>query len=144
MRVRKISYRTTRNEATRCYFCKNNCLRTFIDVKMTELTRRRRQPLASGTVHRSQDGAREVRLEGREGRRRAAPDHRDLREGHGRRRRTTMRGIKAGLDAIKKANPNFVEIAAKEPFRPRGAAERSPIRCRRAPGPTSGARRASS
>jgi predicted nucleotide-binding protein (sugar kinase/HSP70/actin superfamily) len=33
-----------------------------------------------------------------------------------------MRGIKAGLDAVRKANPNFVEIAAKEPFRPRGAA----------------------
>ncbi len=30
--VRKIHYRTTRNEDTRCYFCKNNCLRTFIDV----------------------------------------------------------------------------------------------------------------
>jgi predicted CoA-substrate-specific enzyme activase len=30
--VRTISYRTTRNEDTRCYFCKNNCLRTFIDV----------------------------------------------------------------------------------------------------------------
>src|ERR1700719_4385259 len=30
--VRKIEYRTTRNEATRCYFCKNDCLRTFIDV----------------------------------------------------------------------------------------------------------------
>src|SRR5262245_8926372 len=33
--VEKISYRTTRNEATRCYFCKNNCLRTFIDIKMS-------------------------------------------------------------------------------------------------------------
>ena len=32
--VRKIEYRTTRNEDTRCNFCKNNCLRTFIDVKM--------------------------------------------------------------------------------------------------------------
>src|SRR6201987_2197437 len=31
--VRKIQYRTTRNEATRCNFCKNNCLRTFIDIK---------------------------------------------------------------------------------------------------------------
>jgi predicted CoA-substrate-specific enzyme activase len=30
--VRSITYRTTRNESTRCYFCKNNCLRTFIDV----------------------------------------------------------------------------------------------------------------
>src|SRR6202140_4537733 len=30
--VRNITYHTTRNENTRCYFCKNNCLRTFIDV----------------------------------------------------------------------------------------------------------------
>jgi predicted CoA-substrate-specific enzyme activase len=30
--VEAIRYRTTRNEDTRCYFCKNNCLRTFIDV----------------------------------------------------------------------------------------------------------------
>src|SRR6185436_1601805 len=34
--VRKISYRTTRNEATRCNFCKNNCLSTFIDIKMPD------------------------------------------------------------------------------------------------------------
>src|SRR6202034_1267179 len=33
--VRNITYRTTRNEDTRCYFCKNNCLRTFIDVDVT-------------------------------------------------------------------------------------------------------------
>ena len=33
--VRTIRYRTTRNEDTRCYFCKNNCLRTFIDVDVT-------------------------------------------------------------------------------------------------------------
>ena len=30
-----------------------------------------------------------------------------------------MRGIKAGLDAIKKANPNFVDIAAREVWRSR-------------------------
>jgi predicted nucleotide-binding protein (sugar kinase/HSP70/actin superfamily) len=33
--VRNIRYRTTRNEDTRCYFCKNNCLRTFIDVDLS-------------------------------------------------------------------------------------------------------------
>src|ERR1700735_2065244 len=33
--VANIRYRTTRNEDTRCYFCKNNCLRTFIDVNVT-------------------------------------------------------------------------------------------------------------
>ncbi len=35
-RVKKIEFRTTRNENTRCYFCKNKCLRTFIDVKTGE------------------------------------------------------------------------------------------------------------
>ena len=34
--VRKIEYRTTRNESTRCNFCKNNCLRTFIDIRTAE------------------------------------------------------------------------------------------------------------
>ena len=33
--VANIRYRTTRNEETRCYFCKNNCLRTFIDVNVS-------------------------------------------------------------------------------------------------------------
>src|SRR5882724_1836598 len=33
--VRNIQYRTTRNEETRCHFCKNDCLRTFIDVNTT-------------------------------------------------------------------------------------------------------------
>ena len=50
--VANIRYRTTRNEDTRCYFCKNNCLRTFIDVDVTggktaehnHVTRRRRRP----------------------------------------------------------------------------------------------------
>ena len=41
--VRNIQYRTTRNEDTRCHFCKNDCLRTFIDVN----TGRRPVPAAS-------------------------------------------------------------------------------------------------
>src|SRR5512135_298762 len=35
-KVSKIIYKTTRNESTRCYFCKNKCLRTFIDVATDE------------------------------------------------------------------------------------------------------------
>src|SRR6201995_1291225 len=41
--VANIRYRTTRNEDTRCYFCKNNCLRTFIDVDVNGA----QQPAAS-------------------------------------------------------------------------------------------------
>ena len=70
--VRKIEYRTTRNEATRCNFCKNNCLRTFIDIR---------------TVPKDDHGVR-ADPEGHQGpadARRAAPDYRHLRKGTGRR-----------------------------------------------------------
>jgi predicted CoA-substrate-specific enzyme activase len=41
--VANIRYHTTRNEDTRCYFCKNNCLRTFIDVDVTGGSRQETQ-----------------------------------------------------------------------------------------------------
>ncbi|HEX3230172.1 MAG TPA: BadF/BadG/BcrA/BcrD ATPase family protein, partial [Pyrinomonadaceae bacterium] len=34
--VQEITFTTHRNEDTRCYFCKNKCLRTFIDVKVSD------------------------------------------------------------------------------------------------------------
>ena len=43
--VRQIRYRTTRNEDTRCYFCKNNCLRTFIDVDVSGSTAQTSAPV---------------------------------------------------------------------------------------------------
>jgi activator of 2-hydroxyglutaryl-CoA dehydratase/predicted nucleotide-binding protein (sugar kinase/HSP70/actin superfamily) len=120
--VGKITYRTTRNESTRCNFCKNNCLRTFIDIKMTSPSPA--QPGLGGTgapppqvhvapikfvskVAKADDEERLIMATCEKG------TVEDVNE---------MRGIKAGLDAIRKANPNFVDIAAKEPFRPRGAA----------------------
>jgi len=84
--VRDIHYRTTRNEDTRCNFCKNACLRTFIDIEIGSNERR----LIVATCEKGASG--------------------NLDE---------MRGIKANLDAIKEANPNFVDIAAHEVFRPR-------------------------
>ncbi len=36
-----ITYRTTRGEETRCRFCKNECLRTFIDIRNLEGDERR-------------------------------------------------------------------------------------------------------
>jgi hypothetical protein len=42
-----------------------------------------------------------------------------------------MKGIKAGLDQIKDANPNFVDMAAHEVFRPQNS-KVSPIRSPRA------------
>jgi activator of 2-hydroxyglutaryl-CoA dehydratase/predicted nucleotide-binding protein (sugar kinase/HSP70/actin superfamily) len=115
--VRKISYRTTRNEATRCNFCKNNCLRTFIDIKMTSASAKATadKPAAPAVqvapvkfvskVAKAQDERRLIMATCEKG------SVEDV---------DAMRGIKSGVDAIKKANPNFVEIAAKEAFKARG------------------------
>jgi activator of 2-hydroxyglutaryl-CoA dehydratase/predicted nucleotide-binding protein (sugar kinase/HSP70/actin superfamily) len=152
--VRKISYRTTRNEATRCNFCKNNCLRTFIDIKMPGGPAE--GPAEAGRHGREQNASdpRDVRSVRLPPPRKASADHRSLGEGgqpdqpvrvapvkfvskvakaDDERRLimatcekgsvedvNAMRGIKSGIDEVKRANPNFVEIAAKEAFRPRG------------------------
>jgi activator of 2-hydroxyglutaryl-CoA dehydratase/predicted nucleotide-binding protein (sugar kinase/HSP70/actin superfamily) len=103
--VRRITYRTTRNEATRCNFCKNNCLRTFIDIKMGPVgvapaPEPKPQPVKFiSKVAKAEDEQRLIIATCEKG------TVEDVNE---------MRGIKAGLDAVKKANPNFVEIAAKE------------------------------
>ena len=114
--VRKITYRTTRNESTRCNFCKNNCLRTFIDIKMTPAAAAMAasppevKPAPVKFISKVAKAADEQRLIIATCEKGTVEDVND------------MRGIKAGLDAVRKANPNFVEIAAKEAFRSRGVA----------------------
>jgi predicted CoA-substrate-specific enzyme activase len=102
--VRSIEYRSTRNEDTRCNFCKNTCLRTFIDIRLEQLgpssvNKVTKVPLLPGEqrliIATCEKGAVE-----------------DL---------TEMKEIKAGIDQIKDANPNFVNIAAREVFRPRNS-----------------------
>jgi predicted CoA-substrate-specific enzyme activase len=103
--VRKIEYRTTRNEATRCYFCKNNCLRTFIDVRtepvknLVPIERVTKVPLMLGEQRLIIATCEKGTVE-------------DLNE---------MKDIKAGLDQIRDQHPNFVDIASKEVFRPTNA-----------------------
>jgi len=112
--VRKISYRTTRNEATRCNFCKNNCLRTFIDIKLQPADKLADKPADTvpvapvkfvSKVAKADDERRLIIATCEKG------TVEDV---------EAMRGIKSGVDAVKKANPNFVEIAAKDAFKPRG------------------------
>jgi activator of 2-hydroxyglutaryl-CoA dehydratase/predicted nucleotide-binding protein (sugar kinase/HSP70/actin superfamily) len=107
--VRKISYRATRNESTRCNFCKNNCLRTFIDIKLPSAPQPAPVQVAPvkfvSKVAKADDERRLIMATCEKG------TVEDVNE---------MRSIKSGLDAVKQANPNFVEIAAKEAFRPRG------------------------
>jgi activator of 2-hydroxyglutaryl-CoA dehydratase/predicted nucleotide-binding protein (sugar kinase/HSP70/actin superfamily) len=109
--VQKIAYRTTRNETTRCNFCKNNCLRTFIDIKLTgaEAAAARDEAKAVPVTFVSK-----VAKEADERRLIIATCEKGSVEDV-----NAMRGIKAGLDAAKKATPNFVEIAAREVWRAR-------------------------
>ncbi len=103
--VQKIGYRTTRSEDTRCYFCKNNCLRTFIDVSVGDEVEvasplpifKSKVPLEAGERRLIISTCEKGQVE-------------DV---------NAMRGIKAGLDAVKKENPNFVDLAAHEVWRSR-------------------------
>jgi predicted CoA-substrate-specific enzyme activase len=99
--VQAIQYKTTRSEATRCYFCKNKCLRTFIDVKTSVLSENAYRP--QKTKVPIEDGAQRLIIATCE-----KGTVEDINE---------MRNIKGSLDKVKKANPNFVELAAKAVFR---------------------------
>jgi len=97
--VKNISYVTHRSEDTRCYFCKNKCLRTFIDVKIDsadESWKKSKIPLASGIKRLIVGNSCEKGL---------VEDVNDMRE------------IKKGLDAAKKENPNMAEVGAKAVFK---------------------------
>jgi predicted CoA-substrate-specific enzyme activase len=105
--VRKIEYRTTRNESTRCNFCKNNCLRTFIDIKTEQPNfvavatiapppKKTKVPLMAGEQRLIIATCEKGTVE-------------DVNE---------MKEIKKGLDQLKDAHPNFVDMASKEVFRP--------------------------
>jgi predicted CoA-substrate-specific enzyme activase len=102
--VRKIEYRTTRNEATRCNFCKNNCLRTFIDIRTEPKTDLSLVPIQKVTKVPLMHGEQRLIIATCE-----KGTVEDVNE---------MKDIKAGLDQLKDAHPNFVDIAAKEVFRP--------------------------
>src|SRR5260370_20601406 len=103
--VRKIEYRTTRNESTRCNFCKNNCLRTFIDIRtepakeFVPIKKITKVPLMLGEQRLIIATCEKGLVE-------------DVNE---------MKDIKAGLEKIRDQYPNFVDFAAKEVFRPTNA-----------------------
>ena len=96
-----INYKTTRDESTRCYFCKNKCLRTFIDVKTNIVNADYKPPVKT-----------KVPLEAGAQRLIIATCEKGTVENI-----EEMRGIKGELDKVKKENPNFVEVAAKQVFR---------------------------
>ncbi len=109
-KVARIMFKTTRNESTRCYFCKNKCLRTFIDVATEEkaipyvtdesiefpkdkiVNPDSKVPIVDGTQRLIIATCEKGTVE-------------DL---------SSMKDIKKGLEAIKDITPNLVEYAAVE------------------------------
>jgi len=102
--VRRIQYRTTRNEDTRCYFCKNNCLRTFIDIKTDHDDSKNIVQIGKVT---------KVPLMQNEQRLIIATCEKGLVEDV-----NDMKDIKAGIEKVRDQYPNYVDMAAHEVFRP--------------------------
>ena len=102
--VRKIEYRTTRNEETRCHFCKNDCLRTFIDIRTGPKDDKSFIPIQKVTKVPLMHGEQRLII---------ATCEKGLVEDV-----NDMKDIKAGIDEIKGKYPNFVDFAAHEVFRP--------------------------
>ncbi|MGB9236205.1 MAG: BadF/BadG/BcrA/BcrD ATPase family protein [Terriglobales bacterium] len=114
--VRKIRYRTTRSEETRCHFCKNACLRTFLDVRTDEVAMEEGEAgLAESGAAASISTSSPISVPLRPGQRMivASCEKGAVEDVQ------AMRDIKAHIDATKAANPNLVEIAAREVWRSR-------------------------
>ena len=100
--VRNIRYRAIRSEETRCHFCKNSCVRTFLDIDTghseaaTSISGHSRSPLEAGK--------RRVIIATCE-----KGNVQDL---------ESLHEIKAGLDSVRAANPNLVDRAAREVWKP--------------------------
>jgi predicted CoA-substrate-specific enzyme activase len=104
------TYTTTTDERTRCHFCRNACLRTFIDVQLGSVGVHRSYPPPSTNGHQGASavplisGARRL-IVGNSCEKGLVEEVDD------------MRVIKAELDAKLKATPNLVEVAARAAFR---------------------------
>jgi predicted CoA-substrate-specific enzyme activase len=89
--VRNIQYKTTVGEETRCRFCKNHCLRTFIDIGTVDGNGASSSEKRRLIVATCEKGAVE-----------------DL---------SAMKAIQANLDAARESNPNLLEYAGREIWR---------------------------
>ena len=110
--VQTIAYTATTSEDTRCHFCKNECLRTFIDVEAGRTIKREQGEVdtASATA-----GARKSKVALLPGARRLIVNNsceKGLVEDV-----ESMREIKKDLDARLEAAPNFIEKSARNVFK---------------------------
>jgi predicted nucleotide-binding protein (sugar kinase/HSP70/actin superfamily) len=101
--VRRIQYRTTSGEETRCRFCKNHCIRTFIDIYTGDSDT---QPVVSSGS--------EILLRPGERRLIVAACEKGTAEDA-----AAVKAIQAKLDAAREANPNLIDYAADEVWKAR-------------------------
>ena len=104
--VATIAYRTSRAEETRCYFCKNKCLRTFIDYTTAA------PALATDAPPKPRPKTTKVPLAADANRLIIATCEKGEVEDVG-----DMRAIKQWLDKVKGENPNLVELGARAAFK---------------------------
>lgn len=112
-KVAQVAYKTTRNESTRCYFCKNKCLRTFIDVATDEKTKDLIQ-FDLTTIPKDKIANPESKVPMVQGIQRliiATCEKGTVED------LNSMKQIKKGIDAVKDSTPNMVEHAAVAVFK---------------------------
>ena len=103
--ARQIRHRTLRGEETRCNFCRNLCLRTFIDLSYDDAFTDP-LPVDDSPKHEAFEPVRQRRVI-------VANCEKGAVEDTG-----TLRRIKAEMDEAAKQNPNFIEVAARAAFKP--------------------------
>jgi predicted CoA-substrate-specific enzyme activase len=98
----KIQYTSTTNESTRCHFCKNKCLRTFIDVSIGQ-----RSEFSKGIENESSHASRRF-IVGNACEKGSVENVRD------------MEKIKSRMDEALLSTPNLIEECNEELFKPLG------------------------
>jgi predicted CoA-substrate-specific enzyme activase len=106
-KVPSIDYRQRRDESTRCYFCKNKCLRTFIDVDIELENHEAQARMQGGELLQIRTQTAETQMATK--RLIIATCEKGEVEDVDR-----MRKIKSGLDKAKKSFPNLAAAAAKD------------------------------
>lgn len=107
-KVDSVSFSQKRDESTRCYFCKNKCLRTFIDVDIEIEAKEAQERLALGQllqIRKKEDTPEEV-----VGTKRliiATCEKGEVEDIE------SMKKIKKGLDSFKRDFPNLAAFSAK-------------------------------
>jgi predicted CoA-substrate-specific enzyme activase len=120
--TKRIHYTSTCDETTRCNFCKNKCLRTFIDVEIEEVGNnvsvlyKSNGQSSNGLSKLAKEAIKHTNGNGK------SPEIRRIIVGHfcekgSVEKASEMKGIKKEMDAIIKSTPNLNKIAIKQLFK---------------------------